>query len=261
MALGVGQGVFACGGFSVHEVGAQLPGVAPEQRVRERTVAPVETRQMEPHQQPGDGVQQALAVAREAGRVEQRPIRKRAVEEARGEDAQLLSRHRARARSPHRGHRRQVALLELQQQVVLALRHARRQLLERVDRGRVAHEQDLVARETALDLDDARAARGPGGERKVPGQIEEIRMAGPRVRSDQPVGLPGHRRRLPGCFAHVGPGRLCSARLPVTSSGALPSRRRPSGRGGRPARGPCPSRCGRDAWPRHWCSSCSPPAG
>jgi len=46
-------------GLGVDEVGGEGPGVAPEERVRQGDVAPVEAQQVQPHEQDGEGVDEA----------------------------------------------------------------------------------------------------------------------------------------------------------------------------------------------------------
>ena len=57
-ALPVGQPRVQLAGLGVDEVGGERAGVAAEQRVRQRAVAPVEAGQVQPDEQPGQRVEQ-----------------------------------------------------------------------------------------------------------------------------------------------------------------------------------------------------------
>ena len=104
-------------GLGVHEVGLELAGVAAEQRVGERAVAPVEAGQVEAHQKPRHGVQQPLAVTLHPRVQEQRPIRERRLQEARDQDAAVaaVALDQPGARVPGRRHGRQLARFEAAQ--------------------------------------------------------------------------------------------------------------------------------------------------
>ena len=93
----------------------------------------------------------------------------------------------APARDADRLDRRQVLVLQAQQQAVLPPRRAGVGLLERVDALVVGHEAHDVAGDAAGHPHDALGA--PLGERLGPGQVEEVGVAG----ADRQLELAGHR--------------------------------------------------------------------
>ena len=75
LALPVGQAIVQLAGLSVDQVRGERTGVAPEQGVRQRDVAPQEADQMQPHQQDDHGVDQPVDGVLPYAAVEQRPVR------------------------------------------------------------------------------------------------------------------------------------------------------------------------------------------
>ena len=73
-------------GLGVDEVGGERAGIAPEERVRERAVAPEEAAEVEPDEQLRARVEQAAAQVGHAAAREERPERQRVVEVARDQD-------------------------------------------------------------------------------------------------------------------------------------------------------------------------------
>jgi hypothetical protein len=173
-ALALGELFVQLRGLRVDQVRRQLPGVAAKERVRERAVAPEEPGQVQAHEQLRERVEQERQRRREHSAREHEPVGERVLEVA-GDQNRLV------ARAPLARHadgldRRHPDLAERAQQPVLALRKARRQLLERVQRPLVVDEPHDMASEPTRDLDEPR--RVPVLERLVPGQIEEIRVTG-----------------------------------------------------------------------------------
>ena len=79
-ALAVGERRVELSGLGVHEVRREGPGVAPEEHVRERDVAPEEAGEVQPHEQLGARVEQPVAEIRQSRAGEQRPVGERVVE-------------------------------------------------------------------------------------------------------------------------------------------------------------------------------------
>ena len=122
----VGQRLVQARRLGVDQVRLQLAGVAAEQRVRQRAVAPVEAGEMEPHEQPGHRVEQTARGSARA-RVVMNSVRygQRRLEEARDQharDAALADRRAQHARGRPASDRGQASPLEPSEQVVLALR-------------------------------------------------------------------------------------------------------------------------------------------
>ncbi len=69
--------------LGVDEIGGERAGVAPEERVRERAVAPEEAAQVQAGEQLDERVQQLRAQVGNAARGEQRAVRERELEVAR----------------------------------------------------------------------------------------------------------------------------------------------------------------------------------
>ena len=80
-ALAVGQRRVQLGGLGVDQVGGERAGVEPEQRVRQRAVAPHEAGQVQPGQQLDHRVEQLVGRLPAARVGEQRPVGDRVVEE------------------------------------------------------------------------------------------------------------------------------------------------------------------------------------
>ena len=95
-ALAAGQLRIELAGFSVHQIRGEGSGIAPEQRVGQRHVAPVEPGQMQPDQQQRLGVNQAGEGDLAQGLGEDGPVWQR--------EAQVLG-HQDRAAAPRRPRR------------------------------------------------------------------------------------------------------------------------------------------------------------
>src|SRR5215470_4806053 len=122
------------GGHWIPEM-IELAGVAAEQRVRQRAVAPEEAAQVKPDQKPRHRVEEPLPVALEPLVHEERAVGQRALEERGDERAGLERRAVARddgARVAGRLHRRETPVLHPAEEHVLSRRPRRRQLLQRV---------------------------------------------------------------------------------------------------------------------------------
>jgi len=172
--LSVGELLVHLGGLGVDEVCGELTSVAPEERVRQRAVAPEEPGQVEAHEQARERVEQQVERRGQDGPREHEPVWQRVVEVARHQ-------HRLRAGAAvaddaDRLDGRQAELGERAQQLVLALREPRRQFLERVEGAVVVDEANDVAADPALDVDEP--WRLPAFERLIPGQVEEVGMTG-----------------------------------------------------------------------------------
>ncbi len=151
--------------LGIDEVGRERAGVAPEERVRERAVAPEEAREVDAHEQLGERVEQAVAQIGHAGPAEQAAIGQREVEMPRDQHRLGLvpvglGVLRDDADGVDDGHDR---VVERAQQAVFEPRDPRRQRLERVEALAVADEAHDVAVDAARDLDQAIAL--PVGQR------------------------------------------------------------------------------------------------
>ena len=131
---------------------------------------------MQAHEQLRERVEQQVERRGEDGTRQHEPVRQRVLEVAR-EQHRLVARA-ALADDADRLDRRQTELCERAQQPVLALREARRQLLQRVERAVVVDEADDVPADAARDVDEPR--RLPLLERLAPRQVEEVGMSGAR---------------------------------------------------------------------------------
>ncbi len=163
----------------VDEIGAELARVATEERVRERTVAPEQSREVQAHQQLRQRVEDAFPRALDHLPRQQAPVGQRELEVARDQDGVQAV---AVDDDSDRIHGRYPAARQLAQQPVLALGQRLRDLLERVMRAVVFHEAHDVAPDPAHDLNEP--ARLPVLERELPGQVEEIRMDSLRDQMD-----------------------------------------------------------------------------
>ena len=85
-ALTVRERAVQLTGLGVDEVGGERAGVAPEERVRERAVAPEEPAQVQSGEQLDEPVQEMRAQVGDAGAGEEHAVRQRVVEVARDQD-------------------------------------------------------------------------------------------------------------------------------------------------------------------------------
>ncbi len=92
--LPVGELLVHLGRLGVDEVGGELAGVAAEERVRQRAVAPEEPGEVQAHEQLRERVEQEIERRRENRARQHEPVRQRVVEVTR-EQHRLLARPRA----------------------------------------------------------------------------------------------------------------------------------------------------------------------
>ena len=164
--------------LGIDEVGRERAGVAPEERVRERAVAPEEAREVDAHEQLGERVEQAVAQIGDARPAEQAAIRQREVEVPRDQHGLGLVPVLGPAllvTTPTASTTGTTASASARSSRYSCRAIARRQRLERIERLAVAHEAHDVAVDAARHLDDALAL--PLGERLAPGQVEEVGVA------------------------------------------------------------------------------------
>ena len=171
--LSVAQRVVVLAGLHVDHVGRQRAGVAPEEGVRQRAVAPEEPREMEPDEEAGHGVEDALAEVRDGQTAtgQQRAVRNRVVEVTRDQHAVDIVRLVGDGGDDLRG--RQTEVIEEVQQPVLALDEMVGQFLD--DVAHVA--QFDQADDMAVQAEHAVHARqGPVGEPFGEGQTADAGM-------------------------------------------------------------------------------------
>ena len=166
-ALPVAQLRMEIARLGIDQVGRERAGIAPEERVGERAVAPEEAREVDAHEQLGERVEQAVAQVGTPGPLKSRRYgseksRCRVISTA---SAPGGPRPGARDDADGLDHRHDL-VGQLAQQPVLVPRDARRQRLERVEHVAVADEAHDVAVDAARHLDDALAL--PLGERLAP---------------------------------------------------------------------------------------------
>ena len=177
LALTAGEAALVqLAGLGVDEVGGERAGVAPEQRVRQRDVAPEEPDVVQPHEQHREGVDEARGGVGTQHLREQRAVGERELEvggdegggerlalgiRASGDDGDALDARRVQAR-------------EVAEHVVLAAGHLLGRLLDRDDAAREVREAHQVAREALGQEDDV--ARRPLGERRRPGKGQQRRI-------------------------------------------------------------------------------------
>ena len=160
-------------GLRVDEVRRERTGIAPEEGIRKRAVAPEEAAQMQARKQLGKRVQQVRAQVGDAAAREENAIRQRVVEMTR--DQRRVELVAARGDDPDRLDDRQTLSLEAPQQRPLAPGRALGELLDGVERAVVFEEADDVAADPTDQRDEA--LRLPVLERGAPGQVEEARVA------------------------------------------------------------------------------------
>jgi hypothetical protein len=173
LALPVGELRVPLAGLDVDDVRRQLAGVAPEQRVRQRAVAPVEAGQMETYQEPDQGVEQAFAQVGDgqAAPGQERTVGERVVEVPRDEHAVVA----VGFPGEHRDHLGggQAVLGQLAQQAVLAKGELVGELLDHVRGGAELDEADDVA----VQAEDAVHRRQvPVLERRAERQRRHLRV-------------------------------------------------------------------------------------
>ena len=163
-------------GLGVDEVGGERAGVAPEQRVRERHVAPEEPDDVQSHEQHRECVDEAGRGVGPQRLREQRPVGQREAQVPRDEHglqrvALVVGAVRDHGDGIDAG---DVEALQRAQHLVLALGHLGRRLLDGDDVRSEVREAHEVARDALRQRGD-RLAR-PGLEREVPREVEERRV-------------------------------------------------------------------------------------
>ena len=173
--------------LGVDEVGGKRARVPPEERVRERAVAPEEPGEVQAGEQVRERVEQLVAQVGHAGAgaAEEHPVGERELEVARDQHAVQAVRAAAYpADHLDHGHR---FLAEPAEQPVLAPGEALRELLQRVDAPVVLDEAHDVPADAAGHLDEALVL--PLLERLRPRQVQEVGMA----RAGDELQADGHR--------------------------------------------------------------------
>ena len=195
-----GQVVADLAGLGVDEVRREAAGGTPEQHVRERHVAPVETAEVQPHEQHDEGVHQRRQVVGRQPVLEQAAVgqgERQVLGEQGGRQRLAVGVHAAGHHAlGHDGRQRDP--LEVAQQAVLPERHVLDRLLDGVRPGAEADDPDHVPREAARERDDV---LGPLVQRQVP-----------RQRDDGGVGSAGDDPECVGCRHRVSLGR-CATRV------------------------------------------------
>jgi hypothetical protein len=143
-------------------------GVAAEERVRERAVAPEDAGEVQPDEELGEAGADRLLRARQGLALEHEPVRERELEIARDQHRRQLA---AVGDDADHLDRRHLRLLERREQPVLAPRERLRQLLERVQPPVQLDEPDDVAADPAGRVDEA--ILRPRLERQRPRQREQ----------------------------------------------------------------------------------------
>lgn len=166
--------------LGVHEEGGERLGVAPEQRVRQRHVSPVEAHEVQAHEQDGERVDEARGRVGAQRLAEQRAVGERELQVLGDEHGlePLAVRVLAPGDDAHRDDARHLEPAELPEQLVLAVRDRLADLLDRDHPPGEADEPHDVPRDTAGE--GGERLRRPLLERDVPGQVEERRVGGRR---------------------------------------------------------------------------------
>ena len=172
-ALPVRELLVQLAGLRVDEIRGEPARVAPEERVRQRAVAPEEARKVQAHEQLGERVEQQVERRGEDRARQHEAVRQRVLEVPR-EQHRFLARA-ALAGDAHRFDHGDAHAAQRAEQPVLARGEARRQFLQRVQRAVVVDEANDVTVDSGGDVDEAR--RLPLRERPAPRQVEEVRMA------------------------------------------------------------------------------------
>ena len=176
--------------LGVQHVRGQRAGVAAEEQVRERAVAPEEADEVQADEGLDERVEERVLRRRPDPPREHEPVRERELEVARDQDGlELLAARRvAVGDDADRLDHRHLLVLELGQQPILPPSEPRRQLLQREEGAAELDEADDVPVDPPRDLDEA--IRRPLLERLLPRQLQQARV---RRAGDEPEG-----RRLRG---------------------------------------------------------------
>ncbi len=159
--------------LGVDEVCRERAGVAPEERVRERAVAPEEPAQVQAREQLDERVQEVRAQVGDAGAREQSAVGQGVVEVPGDQDrVEIVA---PRGHDPDGLDDGERLSLQAAEERPLAPGGALRQLLDRVQRAVVLDEANDMAADPAHHGDEP--VRLPVFERRLPGQVEKARMA------------------------------------------------------------------------------------
>ncbi len=168
-------------GLGVDEVGGERAGVAAEQGVGQGHVTPPEAGEVQPDEEHGQGVDEALGGVRPQRLAVERAVGQRVLQVP-GQQAgveRLPVRRLPPAHHPERLDARQVHPLEVAQHGVLAAGEVDLDLLDRQHPVRDADEPHGMPRDAARER--GQPVGGPVLQRDGPGQVEQRRVgAGPR---------------------------------------------------------------------------------
>ncbi len=228
-------------GLDIDDVGGEGARVTAEQRVRQRHVAPVEALQMQPHQQHGERVEQALGGVLARDLAEHGPVGEGELQMAGDQHGVQRLAGAARATGDHgegldRGDADPAEHLE---RVVLALGEVVVDLLEREHPPRDPDEADHMAGDAAGER--GQDLVGPLFQRRLPGQIQQCRVCTGRGDLQGCHGSILSRARGPGPYAstfHVGPTGRSRLRTSCRRGPEVPGNR--PGADGRGAEAPRP---------------------
>ena len=175
-ALAFRQADMQIAGLSVHQERGERVGVAQEQDVRQRDIAPVETGEVQTHHQHGQGVDQTFGRVRTQVAGEQGTVRQRELQMP-GDQNRLQRLTFTGMTARHHGDRLdggQFELLQTAQQLVLALGDVAGDLLHGVHGIADVHETHDVAGDASGQIGEQFVR--PGSQRLLPRQGEHLRV-------------------------------------------------------------------------------------
>jgi len=164
-------------GLGIHEVGLDRAAVSSEERVRQRTIAPVDTGSVKVDEERRHRVQEPVAVAVGGHRDthEEAPVLERVAEVFRDKDGGVLART---LRDPDRADGRQRQRFEANEHLVLVASVVDRLFLQRIG-GLVDDDKpDEMARRAHRQVAQDRLVSAPVLQRQLPRQRQE------RIRGD-----------------------------------------------------------------------------
>ncbi len=175
-ALAFGQVDLQITGFRIHQERGERVGVAQEQHVRQRHIAPVEAGQVQTHHQHGQGVDQSFGGVRTQIAREQRTVRQRELQMLGDQNGLKRLAFTVVAAGDHRDwlYGRQFQLLQSAQQLVFAFRDITGDFLHGVDLIAHVHETHHVPGDTAGKIGEQ--VFRPGRQRLFPRQCEHPRI-------------------------------------------------------------------------------------
>ncbi len=159
--------------LGVERISGEAHVVAPEERIRERTVTPVEARRVQPGEQGRHRLDQHLGDVEAGALAEDVAERHRIVQETRDQGCIGLA---ALIDEGNRRDDRQPALVQRPQQLELAPGEPQRQFLQRIELAVVLDETDDVAVEADGEFDEPGMI--PLGQRDGPGEVVEPGVGG-----------------------------------------------------------------------------------